>query len=94
MTAANAPRRRVCCDTQVGHEHRSCVVTGTNEHGVTMCKCRPFGPVHAWEPGESCSPNRVVPTLHVSAEQHLRPGTRVVVAEDPLPLAPPTGDKQ
>jgi hypothetical protein len=34
---------------------------GVNEHGVAMCQCKPFGPVHAWEPGEWCSSERVVP---------------------------------
>lgn len=33
---------------------------GVNEHGVAMCQCKRFGPVHAWEPGEWCG-ERVVP---------------------------------
>jgi hypothetical protein len=33
---------------------------GVNEHGVAMCQCKPFGSVHAWEPGEWCG-DRVVP---------------------------------
>ena len=34
---------------------------GCNEHGVAMCECKPYGPVHAYEPGEWCSPERKVP---------------------------------
>jgi hypothetical protein len=34
---------------------------GINEFGVAMCECKPFGPIHAWEPGEWCSPERVIP---------------------------------
>ena len=33
-----------------------------------MCRCRPHGAVHAWEPGESCSPDRVDPAA-LSSEQ-------------------------
>ena len=33
---------------------------GVNEHGVAMCECGEKRS-HAWEPGESCSPERVVP---------------------------------
>jgi hypothetical protein len=35
---------------------------GVNEHGVLMCECKPFGPPHAYEPGEWCSPEHVTPT--------------------------------
>jgi hypothetical protein len=34
---------------------------GVNEHGVAMCACKPGRSVHAWEPGEWCSPRRVLP---------------------------------
>jgi hypothetical protein len=34
---------------------------GYNEHSVLMCECKPFGPAHAYEPGESCSPTHVMP---------------------------------
>lgn len=34
---------------------------GRNEHGVAMCACKRYGPVHVWEPGESCWPTRVLP---------------------------------
>ncbi|MDX8151105.1 hypothetical protein SK069_05835 [Patulibacter brassicae] len=30
---------------------------------VVWCACKPFGPVHAYEPGESCSPNDPAPRL-------------------------------
>lgn len=33
---------------------------GYNAYGVAMCECG-GKPMHAWEPGESCSPCRVVP---------------------------------
>lgn len=36
---------------------------GYNRYGVAMCKCRRYGPVHAWEPGESCASTRVVPVV-------------------------------
>lgn len=41
---------------------------GVNEHGVAMCECRPHGRVHAWEPGEWCSLDRVIPRLHAPDE--------------------------
>lgn len=34
---------------------------GVNKHGVAMCECG-NKPAHAWEPGESCSPERVIPS--------------------------------
>lgn len=54
---------RTCCATLRGQEHRACAETGTNEYGVTMCACKPSGRVHSYEPGEWCSPSRVVPDL-------------------------------
>lgn len=30
---------------------------GVNQNGVQMCECRRYGPPHAYEPGESCTPN-------------------------------------
>jgi hypothetical protein len=30
---------------------------GVNEHGVQMCECKRYGPPHAYEPGEWCTPN-------------------------------------
>lgn len=53
--------QRACCDTVTGDGHRDCPTTGTNAHGVAMCVCKRFGPPHAWEPGEACSPTRAVP---------------------------------
>lgn len=34
---------------------------GANARGVTMCACKPFGPIHVYEPGEWCSPLHVDP---------------------------------
>jgi hypothetical protein len=44
---------------------------GYNEHGVLMCECKPFGPAHAYEPGEWCSPQHVMPleAQKLAAEQ-------------------------
>lgn len=36
---------------------------GVNEFGVAMCCCRRFGRPHAWEPGETCSTERVNPVV-------------------------------
>lgn len=33
---------------------------GVNQHGVLMCACKAYGPIHAWEPGEWCG-DRVNP---------------------------------
>jgi hypothetical protein len=54
---------RTCCDTVTGDSHRACPIFGVNEHGVSMCACKPFGRVHAWEPGESCNPTRAIPAI-------------------------------
>lgn len=65
-TTVSLPRAetaRTCCATERGQVHRACAETGTNEFGVTMCACKPFGRVHAYEPGGSCNPTRVVPAL-------------------------------
>lgn len=57
--------QRECCDTVTGDDHRSCPETGHNAAGVAMCACKPYGRVHAWEPGEWCG-NRVIPAGEVS----------------------------
>lgn len=48
---------------------------GINEHGVLMCECGNKRP-HAYEPGEWCSPVRVLPKsaqpLHDSDTQEPR----------------------
>ena len=53
--------KRTCCDTEIGQDHRACPELGYNKFGVPMCKCLHYGPAHAWEPGEACSPVRVIP---------------------------------
>lgn len=42
---------------------------GYNEYGVAMCECKRFGPIHAWEPGEWCSPKRVVPDATIDLDR-------------------------
>lgn len=43
-----------------------------NESGLAMCACGNKR-VHAWEPGEFCSPQRVIPTA--TASEATRPAT-------------------
>ena len=42
---------------------------GYNEHGCAMCECGNKRP-HAWEPGEWCSPERVIPAVEEREEPH------------------------
>lgn len=74
MPERSTEKARTCCATERGQNHRACAETGTNEFGVAMCKCRRYGPPHAWEPGESCSPSRVVPALTFPPEQETNHG--------------------
>lgn len=34
---------------------------GRNKNGVLMCECKPYAGPHAYEPGEWCSPEHVLP---------------------------------
>lgn len=55
---AQVPKSKPACS--LGHL-RPDPEQGINENGVQMCECKRYGPPHAWEPGESCSPERVIP---------------------------------
>ena len=35
---------------------------------LLWCACKKYGPVHVWEPGESCNPTRVEPPTPVPSE--------------------------
>jgi hypothetical protein len=46
---------------------------GVNQHGVTMCGCKPYGGIHVHEPGEFCNPkwvNPVQPSNQQDQPQH------------------------
>lgn len=71
IAAARERAVRACCGTTVGQDHRDCPATGYNEQGVPLCACRLRGRPHAFEPGESCSPSRILPRVYRDAHGDL-----------------------